>query len=331
MKPVSLIFLIIAVILTIVGLLMCSVASLQAKRQGVDLFDTKIVNGQSESEYDFSEDVIGKIQIEVSDCDVNIICGADKNKVIMNNFSSAGYICEVENRALVIEDTVNLFDITDIIENGKIRFKGFRYYLRDRKITTGSKSLDVYISDKFDIKIIDVTVNNGDVNIAGYENNMDYTVKISKGKLTASDIVTGSEVTATIEKGSANLFHVAAKTVNVTVDDGNISAVLSAKEITADAKNGSVVIESEKDLSDYNFVLRAPDSTITLESLVKAGNYRANDAQLTSFIHANAGKGTVTVKTYVAPLSPIENETDAETADTAETSSDITSAVTAAE
>lgn len=308
MKPVSWIFLIIAVILSVVGLLMCSIASLQAKRQGIDLFDTKIVNGQSEAEYDFSEDVIGKIQIEVNDCDVNIICGAESNKVVMNNFSSAGYICEVENRALVIEDTVNLFDITDIIENGKIRFKGFRYYLRDRKITTGSKSLNVYISDKFDIKIIDITVNNGDVNIAGYENNTDYTVKIGKGKFTASDIVTSSVVSATVGKGSANLQHITAKTANITVDEGDITAVMSVKEITADAKKGSVSIESESDLSNYNFVLKAPDSTITLETLVKAGNYIANDAQLTNFIHASAGGGSVTVKSYVAPLTPPETD-----------------------
>lgn len=324
MKPVSWIFLIIAVILFVVGLLMCSVASLQAKRQNIDLFDTRIVNGQSESEYDFTEDVIGKIQIEVSDCDVNIICGADKNKVVMNNFSSAGYICEVENRALIIEDTVNLFDIKDIIENGKIRFKGFRYYLRDRKITTGRKSLDVYISDKFDIKIIDISVESGDVNVAGYENNTDYIVNITKGKFSASDIVTGSQVTATIGKGLANLQHISAKTVNVTLDEGDITAVLSAKEITADTKKGSVAIESESDLSGYNFVLKAPDSTITLETLVKAGNYIANDAQLTSFIHASAGTGSVTVKSYVAPPAPID------TPDTSDTSA-VTDAVTAAE
>ena len=328
MKPVSWIFLIIAVILSVVGLLMCSIASLQAKRQDIDLFDTKIVNGQSEAEYDFSEDVIGKIQIEVNDCDVNIICGAEKNKVVMNNFSSAGYICEVENRALVIEDTVNLFDITDIIENGKIRFKGFRYYLRDRKITTGSKSLDVYISDKFDIKIIDITVSNGDVNIAGYENNTDYIVKIGKGKFTASDIVTSSVVSATIDKGSVNLQNITAKTANITLGEGNINAVMSAKEITADTKKGSVLIESESDLSNYNFVLKAPDSTITLESLVKAGNYIANDAQLTSFIHASAGGGTVTVKSYAAPLAPPENNITTDTEDI--TGTDTADAVTTA-
>ncbi len=61
MKPVSIIFLIISVILVIVGLLTCSIAMLQSKRQGVDLYDTTIENGKSEAEYDFSEDTIGKV------------------------------------------------------------------------------------------------------------------------------------------------------------------------------------------------------------------------------------------------------------------------------
>ena len=332
MKPVSIIFLIIAVVLTVVGLLMCSIAALQAKRQGIELFDTKIVDGQSESEYDFSEDTIGKIQIKADDCDVSVICGADKNLVKMKNFPSAGYICEVDNRALVIEDTVNLFDIADIIENGKIRIKGFRYYLRDRKITVGKKSLEVYISDKFDIKIIDITVNTGNVNIIGYENNTDYTVNITKGDFTASDIVTTSDVTVTTEQGAIDLGHVSARAVKITSGNGNIAAVLSAKEITADAKNGSVVIESEKDLSNYNFVLRAPDSTVKLEEFTKVGNYIANDAQLTSFIHANAVKGTVTVKTYVAPLTPPEYETEPEfTGESEDTGSDYPPSTAAAE
>ena len=302
MKPVSVIFLIVSVIMVIVGLLTCSFAMLQAKRQDVDLYDTKIVNGQSEAEYDFSEDSLSKLQIEAGDCDVHIICGAEEDKVVMNNFSSAGYICEVSNGALIVEDTVNIFNITDIIENGKIRFKGFRYYLRDRKITAEGKSLTVYISDKFDIKIIDVKVGTGDVDIKGYTNNTDYKINITTGKFTASDITTDSKVSVQVGKGSVNLTHVAAKNLDVTLNEGSIMAVVSANEITADAKHGSVRIESEADLSKYNFMLKAPASTITLEDLIKSGNYVANDAQLSNFIHATAGYGTVVVKTYVAPI-----------------------------
>jgi len=313
MKPVSIIFLIISVILVIVGLLTCSIAMLQSKRQGVDLYDTTIENGKSEAEYDFSEDTIGKIQIEVGDCDVDIIFGADENKVKMNNFSSAGYICEVDNRALVIEDTVNLFDITDIIENGKIRFKGFRYFLRDRKLTAGNKSLTLYVSEKFDLKVIDIKVKNGNVNIAGYVNNTDYTVSINSGNLTATDLVTESGITATVGKGKINLHRVTARSLDLNVDEGDITAVVSGKEITADCKKGNIRIESENDLSQYNFVLKAPLSTITLEELVKAGNYIANDALLTNYIHADAESGTVVVKTYVPTIAPIETDTSQET------------------
>ena len=319
MKPVSIIFLIISVILVIIGLLTCSIAMLQSKRQGIDLYDTTIENGKSEAEYDFSEDTIGKIQIEVGDCDVDIIFGADENKVQMNNFSSAGYICEVDNRSLVIEDTVNLFDITDIIENGKIRFKGFRYFLRDRKLTAGNKSLKVYVTDKFDLKVIDVTVKNGNVNIAGYVNNTDYSIKINNGNLTATDLETESALTATVGKGKISLNHITARSINLTVEEGEINAVVSGNEITADAKKGNIKIESENDLSKYNFVLKAPLSTITLEELVKAGNYIANDALLTNYIHADAEAGTVTVKTYVPSLAPITPDTTETETDPAET------------
>ncbi len=325
MKPVSIIFLIISVILVIVGLLTCSVAMLQAKRQNIDLYDTKIENGQSEAEYDFSNDTIGKLQIDVGDCDVNIICGAEENKVYMKNFSSAGYICEVDNRALVIEDTVNLLNITDIIENGKIRFKGFRYFLRDRKLTAGTKSLTVYVSEKFDLKVIDVNVKNGNVNIAGYVNNTDYNVTIGNGNLTASDILTESTVTANVGKGYVNLQHVTGKTLAVTVEEGNINAVVSGKEITADTKKGNVVIECEGDLSKYNFNLKAPAATITLEELVKAANYIANDAQLSNFINSTASMGTITVKTYVPQIAPLNPGTST---DTTEVTPADTSAIT---
>ena len=318
MKPVSIIFLIISVILVIVGLLTCSVAMIQSKRQNIDLYDTKIENGQSESEYDFSEDVLGKIQIQVSDCDVTVICGAEDNKVVMKNFSSAGYICEVDNRSLVIEDTVNLFNISDIIENGKIRFKGFRYFLRDRKLSAGSKSLTVYISDKFDIKILDISVVNGNVNIAGYTNNTDYVVNISNGNFTASDIVTESEIKAVVGRGTVSLQSVSARSVDILLNEGNINATVSGSEISAETKKGDINIQSMNDLSKYNFVLKAPVATITLEDLVKAGNYIANDAQLSNYIHASTDNGFIVVKTFksIEPIEPVD------TSDTAEVESD---------
>ena len=85
MKPVSVVFLIISVILIILGILTCSFAMMQARVQGVQLYDTKNSDGEIENIFDFSSEEIGKIEINVADADVKIICGADNNKIEIRN------------------------------------------------------------------------------------------------------------------------------------------------------------------------------------------------------------------------------------------------------
>ena len=324
MKPVSVIFLIVSAIMIIVGLLVCSVAMVQANNNDVDLYDMKIEDGQSKAEYDFSEDVFNRIQISVGKCSVNVICGADENKVVINNFSSAGYVCEVQNRSLVIEDTVNILDFTDLAQ-GNFRFKGFRYYLRDRKITATEKSVTVYITDKFDIKAIDITAEKGSVTVTGYENGTDYNVNVTEGSFKASNINTDSAVKVKIGKGSVELTEVTAKILSVEVDEGNITASASGGEITLYNKKGNILLESMDDLHDFNFNLRAPNATVSLLSLVRNAFYMATDAQLTRFIHATSETGTVRIEEYHKTEEiedPGEDVTDTEAADTepAETS-----------
>ncbi len=297
MKPVSVIFLIVSGIMIIVGLLVCSFAMVQANNQDIDLYDMKIEDGQSKAEYDFSEDVFNRIQISVGKCEVNVICGADENKVVIKNFSSAGYVCEVQNRSLVIEDTINILDFTDLAQ-GNFRFKGFRYYLRDRKITGTDKSVTVYITDKFDIKAIDITAEKGAVTVKGYDNGTDYNVKITEGSFTAENINTDSMVKVGIGKGFVKLKEVTANVISAEVAEGDINAAVSASEITLLSEKGNILLESMDDLNDFNFTLRAPKSTVTLVELVRNGVYIANDAQHTKFIHATSEDGKVKVDEY---------------------------------
>ncbi len=319
MKPVSVIFLIVSGIMIIVGLLVCSFAMVQANNQDIDLYDMKIEDGQSKAEYDFSEDVFNRIQISVGKCEVNVICGADENKVVIKNFSSAGYVCEVQNRSLVIEDTINILDFTDLAQ-GNFRFKGFRYYLRDRKITGADKSVTVYITDKFDIKAIDITAEKGAVTVKGYDNGTDYNVKITEGSFTAENINTDSMVKVGIGKGFVKLKEVTANVISAEVAEGDINAAVSASEITLLSEKGNILLESMDDLNDFNFTLRAPKSTVTLVELVRNGVYIANDAQHTKFIHATSEDGKVKVDEYHA--SDEIKDIDTAPADTGESSTE---------
>lgn len=325
MKPVSVIFLIVSAIMIIVGLLLCSFAMVRANNQDIDLYDMKIEDGQSKAEYDFSEDVFNRIQISAGKCDVTVVCGADENKVVIRNFSSAGYICEVENRTLVIEDTVNILDFTDLAQ-GNFRFKGFRYYLRDRKITNPEKSVTVYITDKFDIKALDITVETGNVKLTGYENGTDYNVNITTGDLYAEKINTDSTVKVKIGKGAVKLKEVTSNIINVESDEGSVYAAVSGREITLLAKKGNITLESMDDLHQFNFTLRAPKATVYLLDLARKVNYIANDAQLTRFIHATSETGTVKVDIY----NPTEEIEDIETGE-AQTEAPDTAAETSGE
>ena len=323
MKPVSVIFLIVAAILIIVGLLVCSVAMVQANNQNIDLYDMKIEDGQSKAEYDFSEDVFNRIQISVGKCDVTVVCGATENKVVIRNFSSAGYVCEVENRTLVIEDTVNLIDFTDLAQ-GNFRFKGFRYYLRDRKITNPEKSVTVFITDKFDIKALDITVETGSVKLTGYENGTDYNFNIGTGDLYAEKINTDSTVSVKIGKGKTELKEVTANVINIESENGNINAAVSGREITLLNKKGNILLQSMDDLNEFNFILRAPKSTVKLLDQMKNVQHMATDAQLTRFIHATSETGNVKIEIY----NPSEEIGDIETGE-AETNAPETAEDTA--
>lgn len=265
MKPVSIVFLIISVFLIVVGVITCSVGMVQAKAQGIQLYDTKNENDEIVHTYDFSSDDIGKIEINAGDADVKIVCGADSNKIEIKNFSSTKYVCQVENKALVMQAGMNILSLTDLAQ-GEIRFKGFRYYVNDlfSSKTLGTKSVTVYVTDTFDIKVFDINVGAGDVEIVNSNCDADYSVTVDSGDVSLSDIETSSSVAVKIKNsGDITLDGVIAKTVNAYASDGGFEGEVSANEIFVEAGE-DVTLSCGYDLEQYNYDLEAPLGKITL-------------------------------------------------------------------
>lgn len=265
MKPVSIVFLIISVFLIVVGVITCSVGMVQAKAQGIQLYDTKNENDEIVHTYDFSSDDIGKIEINAGDADVKIVCGADSNKIEIKNFSSTKYVCQVENKALVMQAGMNILSLTDLAQ-GEIRFKGFRYYVNDlfSSKTLGTKSVTVYVTDTFDIKVFDINVGAGDVEIVNSNCDADYSITVDSGDVSLSDIETSSSVAVKIKNsGDITLDGVIAKTVNAYASDGGFEGEVSANEIFVEAGE-DVTLSCGYDLEQYNYDLEAPLGKITL-------------------------------------------------------------------
>ncbi len=302
MKPISIVFLIISVILIIIGLLTCSFAKINAQAQGIQLYDVKDDKGEIQNTFDFSNENVGKIEINVADADVKIVCGADSNKMVINNFSSTGYVCQVENKALVMETGFNVLSLTDLAQ-GEIRFKGFRYYVNDffTGTTLAPKSVTVYVSDTFDIKVISVSTTNGDVVVEGADYDADILLSVENGNVLFKDIKTNSSVKGTV-KGSGNitLENVNAHVSEMECENGTVKGSLTADEITVNAM-GDVEIFCENDMEKYNYDLVAGKGKITLSGAELQNPHKTHNPNLTNKLKIEVQQGDITVTANIQP------------------------------
>ncbi len=296
MKPVSVVFLIISVILIILGILTCSFAMMQARVQGVQLYDTKNSDGEIENIFDFSSEEIGKIEINVADADVKIICGADNNKIEIRNFSSTGYVCQVENKALVMETGLNILSLTDLAQ-GEIRFKGFRYYVNELfgSDVIGRKSVNLYISDTYDIKVIDVKTTNGDITIEGSEFDADITLQVNNGNINASDVRTDSSFDASVtSSGDITLSNVVCAMSDVACESGSVKGDLTADEISVVAEK-DVKLSCKTDLEEYNYDLQANDGKITIMGINLNTPHKTHNPNFSKRIQIEAKNGNIDI------------------------------------
>lgn len=296
MKPVSIVFIIISVLLIILGAITCSVGMIQAKAQDIQLYDTKNEDGEILNTFDFSSEDIGKIEINAGDADVKIICGSDSNKIEVKNYSSTNYVCQVENKALVMESGLNILSLKDLAQ-GEIRFKGFRYYLNDllHGKNIGSKSVTVYVSDTIDIKVFDINVGDGNVEIIDSNYDSDFTVKVNKGNVKLSNINTNSSVNVNIaQSGNVELDDVNSKLLSLITNDGDIDANVVADEITARAGK-AINLGCAADLEQYNFELEATEGKISLAGSNLPTPYKAYNPNLKKRMDVVAFNGNINI------------------------------------
>ena len=130
--------------------------------------------------------------------------------------------------------------------------------------TLGRKSVTVYVTDTFDIKVFDVDVINGDVEIVNSACDADYNVTVESGNIKLSDIETSSVVSLKINKGGdISLDGVIAKTVSAYASEGKFDGEVSANEVFVEAGK-DVALAVGYNLEEYNYDIEAPLGKISL-------------------------------------------------------------------
>ena len=199
MKPTSVIFLIVAVLLACVGFLLCMTATSLATEQGISLF-AQI--GDEDDNYiateDINEEDLKKIVVKVGNVSVNVIGGAEEARIELVNFMNNSYQIQAGRSTLQISDNSGISGIVDI-DNFKINFHGFRdylHYLNDYVAGNPQKEqiLNIYLTDTADLVNFNITMGSGDLTVSNMTADCDYKIVLENGVVEIDRVTTDSSI-----------------------------------------------------------------------------------------------------------------------------------------
>ncbi len=313
MKPTSIVSLIIAVLLIILGLVTCMIAQNMANANGEFLFSETREDGLVNT-VDLTESEISKIELIVSDAEINIIGRSDKACIEFVNFRENYYNLSAANRVLSFSEIPDITSMLKFWENG-FTFKGMRYILNFKKdqeqAPDAKKIINLYLTTDKEIKIFDIQADNCTLNIEGMTSATDYNITVETADITASSMKTSSNFNINAKEAdkpakavTLNMNSTLVSHLNVNADeltmDAKVYRCSAATDITCDT--GSINIETVKKPD----VLKLEIDTISGKILVDGEETDSPYTRTTQ--NAEDPKLTITTDSADVRISPVGTE-----------------------
>ncbi len=297
MKPTSIVSLIIAVLLVILGLVTCMIAQNMANANGEFLFSETREDGLVNT-VDLTESEISKIELIVSDAEINIIGKSDKACIEFVNFRENYYNLSAANRVLSFSEIPDITSMLKFWENG-FTFKGMRYILnfaKDREQPADVKKvINLYLTNDKEIKIFEISADNCTLNIEGMSSATDYNITAENTEITTTNLKTSSNFninskesdkpaqSVTLTMNTALLAH-----LNVNAHELNMDAHVfrCSAEANIDCDSGSINIETVKRMENLKMDIDSISGAIYIDGVEAESPYShttqtAEDAKFT--------------------------------------------------
>lgn len=250
MKPTSIIYLILSIILIATGYVSMEMAGTLAESEGVSLYsDVTDEDGNRVSTMYYNSAEYDRVEINLSDATV-YLCVGDEEKVVFKNYTEGSYTGMESGVSYIISDSMSAIDMITT-GNFNLTFSGLRHYWHDRDILSRPKEVYVYTTENTQLNSIDI--------------------KIAQGKLTVENYKASFDVMTTVGTGSVSLISSEANSFNVMGDNTIVEATrVSSPRFHSDIKSGKI------SMSDCN-----------IEMLTKLNIKETGDVALTTPLEAS--------------------------------------------
>lgn len=275
MKPTSVIFLIVAAVLIVAGIITCGVAKGMADSQGVELF---LQHSEGENKniirYEITADNINKIKIELKDANINVYKSEeDVSYIELINFNINSYSYSTDNSVLTIDDTQGIMAILNLTNNG-VQFNGLRHYINFENFTHKDKSVNIYLIEEDSLKVFSAVSENGNMSMSGFKSNLEYEIKLESGDLYIENIETSGNINASVNNGNLNLKKTSAASLDVSIGNGSAELndideqIISYKLYT---NIGNLTVK-DKTIENREYIYSSPVSKSNINIKVDMGN-----------------------------------------------------------
>jgi len=244
MKPSSIIFLIISVLVVAAGCILCTVGSNMAAEQDIALFETDIavIDGDIITSDTFDASEVNKIKMNLDEVHVYITASETGESYLeLRNFQVGGYDYSIQNKMLLIDNETSLFSLMRIAE-GNFHFDGLRHYLTYKAGANTEKSLSIYLAEDAVLNAFDINVKRGSVTVENLAFAADFNISLRAGDITLRNISTKSTVNLSANKGIVTADGVTCRFGTVIVGEGAADLYLTSipMELSVSVMEGDI-------------------------------------------------------------------------------------------
>lgn len=274
MRPTSIIFLILSVILIAGGAVTCVTAKKMADSNNIELFFQETdINENGIETHEFSETAVNKITVKLKEARVNLIGGSETSYIKLTNFSKNTFEYSISNKNLTVDDSINLYSLFQFTAGG-IDFSGLRHFLYINRYKDKQKTIDIYINKNVDIKQFHIAVESGDITISDLSKQADYLLTTGNGDINIDDLKTISTITAEIGTGNFSIDTISLSgNIDIKTVSGTVYAKLrntASRGYELSAANGTIEYFGEPKSKIFN--LEPMNETTSFKADVQNGN-----------------------------------------------------------
>ena len=296
MKPTSIIFLIVSLVIVLIGLGTAGIASRLAVSQEIELGMIAAEDGNYYSKPEYDADNVGKIDISVERATVNIIGGSEKSYVELVNFADGMYAVASTNRVFTLGDGADLASFSGIISMVS-NFKGLRAFVDGFSMRNLERTVNVYLNSEYPVNAVYVSLDEGTVNIKSCRSLTDYYINVESGDVNITDTGTTSVIKVTVEKGNVKIDDCDIEQMSVSVKSGDVNAVSQINRFTATIETGDFSYSSYSAFAGTNVKLAASSGAITVDGNSVGGYMQTGDSSTGNMIEAIVNFGDINIKT----------------------------------